>query len=90
MTTDMHELVGAKTKPPFSNFQQFSLDYIIFSCVLSAWVYNTEWSSIYFRIQSLSIPVKIIIVLYKCPLDAYGLKSCEQNNSLVQSLQVAS
>ena len=26
----MDELVDAKTKPPFSNFQQFLLDYIVF------------------------------------------------------------
>ena len=32
-------------------------------------------------IQSLSIPVKIIIGLYKRPLDSYGLKSCKQNDS---------
>ena len=34
--------------------------------------------------QSLSIPVKIIIALYKRLLDAHGLKSCEQNDSLLK------
>ena len=28
--------------------------------------------------------VKIIILLYKRPLDSYGLKSCEQNDSRQQ------
>ena len=72
MITDMDELVGAKTKPPFSNLQQFSLDYSVFSCLLE--------SSHFYTITKYFL--KIIIALYKRPLDAYGLKLCEQNDSL--------
>ena len=83
----MDELVGAKTKPLFSNFQRFSLDYIVFPAfqvhgfiILNDHPYTLEPSHLY-TITTVSIPVKIIIALYKCPLDAYRLKSCEQNDS---------